>query len=411
MCKKFDEACGFRPSTTNKKPSIAQLKLRFEETIAKKILIFDKTPNGKTTRRLNELTWNYIAGLLRSKCHPKSPGLKSKRKNLKAEANATTGFELKRKYENKSTATSLVSKKKKVNRRQSRSQFPYGSGESPSLTVSRRYASKVRSVGECFICKGPNPYDETAGLLKPTSSDLNDLLPKKYINSTITTAYLNLLVRAFYEHGVRRSEADFLPDLRELIRTEGVHGALESYTLAMATIGSGSSSIDWQNDCLILLQLFSGPFEGGHWSLLVLDRTRGEGRHIAVFFDSLPSFHPGFEAAVRDDLVKAGVVHNASQWITARVPKQASASNDCGAYMCCIASSYIMAFQKAVLMDSPPIQAVEFHPRVNVKDWGMHARSHVAEAIQMQEVDEKTFFEKEQNSFFSLADLVFSYGN
>ena len=70
-----------------------------------------------------------------------------------------------------------------------------------------------------------------------------------------------------------------------------------------------------------------------------------------------------------------------------------------------------MAFQKAVLMDSPPIQAVEFHPRVNVKDWGMYARSHVAEAIQMQEVDEKTFFEKEQNSFFSLADLVFSYGN
>jgi hypothetical protein len=69
----------------------------------------------------------------------------------------------------------------------------------------------------------------------------------------------------------------------------------------MATIGSGSSSIDWQKYCLISLQLFSGTFEGDHWSLLVLDRTGGEEKNIAVFFES---FHPGFEAALRDDLIK-----------------------------------------------------------------------------------------------------------
>jgi hypothetical protein len=173
-------------------------------------------------------------------------------------------------------------------------------------------------------------------------------------------------------------------------------------------MGSGSSSINWHEDRLILFQFFSGPFEGGHWSLLVLDRTRGEGKHIAVYFDSLPSFHPGFEAAVRDDLVKVGIVHNSCQWITACVPKQASASDDCGAYMCCIASTYVMAQQNAALVDFSPNQAVAFHLRMNVQNWGTYARSHIAEAIQMQEIDKKEFFQKEHNSFFSHADLVFS---
>jgi hypothetical protein len=73
--------------------------------------------------------------------------------------------------------------------------------------------------------------------------------------------------------------------------------------------------------------------------------------------------------------------------------------------MCCIASYYVTALQNAALVDSPPIQAVAFHLRMNVEDCGTHARSHRAEAIQMLEVDEKILlFEKEQKSFFSFAE-------
>ncbi len=161
----------------------------------------------------------------------------------------------------------------------------------------------------------------------------------------------------------------------------------------MARIGSGSSSIDWQK-----FVKFHSSYSVdrlrvviGH-SLCRIERGEKEITLLSIWLPAI--IPPWFWGSTERWSDKRGVIHNASQWITEPVKKQHSATNNCRTYMCCIASYYVMALQNAALVDSPPIQAVEFHLRMNVEDCSTHARSPRAEAIQMLEVDRKILFWK-----------------
>jgi hypothetical protein len=54
-------------------------------------------------------------------------------------------------------------------------------------------------------------------------------------------------------------------------------------------IAKSLKAIDWETDKLIVLQIFRGPVEAGHWASLIIDRTRPN-QSLAEFADSLPTF-------------------------------------------------------------------------------------------------------------------------
>ncbi len=398
MCKQFNSVTGIG----TRAPTIAHIKELYQGEEIAQILPKNKTLTGKTKRRINQLTWLTIARYM------KTSGRKKKKIGeliVKHNKISPSVFSVATRNQTQSKIVSVASKQckgsiHKISVVNNGYNFEgiIGVTQNKKSPTSRRFDSRTRSSTNTFNCKGPNPQDEDAGHCKISSYDLQKLNPKELICSAITTAYLNLLANVFYDQGVRRSEPDLVPMLKYHIQDSGFHQALESYATTMSEIQSGSMYLDWERDKLILFQIFSGDINCGHWSLLVLDRTRGEGNHMAVYFDSLPS-SPGLELTLQGDFLKVGIIDKASRWITARVPKQAKGSLDCGAFMCCTASAYTMALEKAGLLcnqgqqrevQQPTIQAVELFLHFDAQEWGRHAREHIADTIK------KEMFEKEK---------------
>lgn len=112
----------------------------------------------------------------------------------------------------------------------------------------------------------------------------------------------------------------------------------------------GSSFVDWKQDDIIILQIFSGPTEAGHWSCAIIDRTRGDRKHVVVYLDSLPTSAPQAKEELRSSLLRFGIIDSSTPWITADVPRQGIGSNDCGVFMCCLSALYIEALEKELLL-------------------------------------------------------------
>jgi hypothetical protein len=104
------------------------------------------------------------------------------------------------------------------------------------------------------------------------------------VNGGCVRGYLASLVKAFWNQGVRRAGDDFFPMIREK--------SWEFYLDQVERMKDGSHAIDWENDPVILLPIFTGPYSGGHFSLLVVDRTRYSAG-LFLYFDSLPSMGKG----------------------------------------------------------------------------------------------------------------------
>jgi hypothetical protein len=162
-------------------------------------------------------------------------------------------------------------------------------------TGNKAQKSIKAKKGRQWESKGPEPEQEDLGRLCVAESDLGGLKRQgQMVNDTITTAYLNLLGNSYYAAGVRRSDPDFVSSLSTLsadakknnVTTENVWTVFTEMAVSQQ---SGSSRILWESDRLILIQVFRGHSQYGHWSLLVVDRTRDEDP-IIVFFDSLPSY-------------------------------------------------------------------------------------------------------------------------
>jgi Ulp1 family protease len=89
-----------------------------------------------------------------------------------------------------------------------------------------------------------------------------------------------------------------------------------------------------------------GPIQGGYWALLVIDRTEYK-QGIVVYFDSLPGFDKKMFDKAKSLLELCGF--SGCKWIRATMPKQGCGTNDCGVWMCCLASIYAKSvFSRAV---------------------------------------------------------------
>jgi hypothetical protein len=71
----------------------------------------------------------------------------------------------------------------------------------------------------------------------------------------------------------------------------GSMGAWQHLVEILREMKTGECKIDWENDRVIFVQVFCCHLEAGHWSLLIIDRTRPK-LGALISFDSLPDYFP-----------------------------------------------------------------------------------------------------------------------
>jgi hypothetical protein len=196
---------------------------------------------------------------------------------------------------------------------------------------------------------GPNPdipLEEDGCKLKLTRNDrMEQKSQGSMITGITTTAYLNLLSRKCFHSGVRRTHDGFFRVLRTTLNEHvehGTDGGFRKFAQNMSSVGSsvGDQHINWENDDLIFIQIFLGPAEAGHFALLVVDRTWHK-PGILTYFDSLPAYSPDAFRTLQHLLRHSPLVRSGSRWLTANMPVQGARTNDCGIWMCMVATAYV----------------------------------------------------------------------
>jgi hypothetical protein len=162
---------------------------------------------------------------------------------------------------------------------------------------------------------------------------------------------------------------------------------------------SGSKAIDWETDKLIVLQIFRGPVEAGHWASLIIDRTRPN-QSLAEFADSLPTYS------------RNTPLSNNVTWIFAKTPVQGGGTNDCGVCAYTFPTLYVRALEKQGLLSTalekqgllstvdkdrnrqlaPRIQDVELllPSTMNTFTFGHAARKHMKRSLRHGVLDSKS---------------------
>jgi hypothetical protein len=213
------------------------------------------------------------------------------------------------------------------------------------------------------------------------------------LSDTITTAYLNVLVKSHHHMGVRRSSASFLPIIYHAHQQYGPQGGFHSAVDTMKDMKTGCHIINWETDPIIFLQIFQGNTTGGSWSLAIVDRTSICKQGTVVLFDSMPARFPDTLNHLKEWLGESPLTTEGCNWITADIPIQAINSNDCGVWMCCMASLYIQhLFNKDRLPISGNIQeqrisCVSVVTAKDVSEIGRHGRNHMIDTIKTGNCD------------------------
>jgi len=218
----------------------------------------------------------------------------------------------------------------------------------------------------------------------------------------VTTGYLNLLANSYANSGVVRSDSDIIRSLEGCFDNHGIKKGWSEYLAALNLLESGSSKVLWSSDRVLLVQVFWGPTQCGHWALLVFDRSRKD-NNLAVYFDSLPSYQPdGLERLVRL-FSKTPVVDESYTWIKGEVPMQYRNSMDCGVYASCLGALYVMTMDDdGLLSGEGPKEAIDRITRVEIvlpysgedatRIWGGKARAHMCRVLKAGEFDKKDVF-------------------
>jgi hypothetical protein len=139
---------------------------------------------------------------------------------------------------------------------------------------------------------------------------------------------------------VRRSADPFVQIIKYAHETHGSHGGFPAILLELKSRHAGDHVIDWETDPLIFLQIFRGHPECGHWALAVVDRTVWK-QGIVVLFDSMPGCFPDTLEMLKVWLAGSPLTTEGCKWITADMPHQGKGTQDCGVWMCCMASLYV----------------------------------------------------------------------
>jgi len=213
------------------------------------------------------------------------------------------------------------------------------------------------------------------------------------VTGACVRAYLNVLVKSHWDRHVRRTTSEFFKEGRTWN---------DYITEVHATSKDGSHFIDWESDRVILCPIFLGSMDCGHFTLLVIDRTRYSPGFF-WFFDSLPSYCKRLPI-VHYEYLKTTPMWQDGQSVfhalasAGSMPKQGSGTNDCAVYTCCIAAAYMRylersnAFQQLDSID--PGQQGTMHikveytmPGMQSTTWGDYGRSHIARTLEKSEVD------------------------
>lgn len=192
-----------------------------------------------------------------------------------------------------------------------------------------------------FRVKGPIPDEPDLGMMFLEKRDLADVTKQgSMISGCATTAYFNHLVRSYHLLGVRRTGDTFMHDLTQRItKTKTPEAAFSSFSQELKERMMGSHTIDFENDPLILIQVFVGDPQCGHWSLLVIDRTQSA--DVVVYFDSMRSFGVDTFVTLQGKLRGTPFAADRVTWIYANQFQQGRLTNDCGIAMCCTAAAYV----------------------------------------------------------------------
>ena len=156
----------------------------------------------------------------------------------------------------------------------------------------------------------------------------------------------------------------------------------------------GSCLLDFQSSKVINLQVFWGPREAGHFASLILDRTRHY-NPLAVYADSLPGYHPGAMAKLKQLL--GGIEDLGTDnmtWIEASVPRQGFGTNDCGVFACCFSMLYVQALKLGGLLDAEPITPAKdvtgvslvLPPKMDATQFGAHGRGFLNESLKRAKI-------------------------
>jgi len=158
------------------------------------------------------------------------------------------------------------------------------------------------------------------------------------------------------------------------------------------------SGVNWDSDPLILMPIFIGSTNGGHFSLLVIDRTQNKDGNF-VYFDSLPTEFYGKQTAeeLKQELPKMPFWREGSVFFSqvGKGESQGLGTNDCGIMTCLYAASYFLGLQRSNIFEREGLAdqgstfaiAWEMASKDKMPKLGRYGRSHIEETLRSDELD------------------------
>jgi len=168
----------------------------------------------------------------------------------------------------------------------------------------------------------PGPIVPDRGELSISSLDVFEMLQDgALLNDNMVQGYINLLGSAFgSSHGVRVVNTNFFNTLR----CDGWNN------VANWMRSSGVVESNWDTAPIILVPIFSGHSESGHWSNLF---RLGTNLKCTIYDDSLGEPVAGENAEkVHQEINRTPLLHDGTHWSIARSPSQSVGGNACGVH-------------------------------------------------------------------------------
>ena len=204
------------------------------------------------------------------------------------------------------------------------------------------------------------------------------------------TGFNNLVTTHYAGLGVRCSETDFRIQVDNYFEINGTKEGWNEYLSHLYLRKSGACTVQWSTEKVLLLSIFWGHTEYGHFATLIIDRTRKD-QHFAVYADSLPGYKPNAVEYLKDLLGKTGIGTQDLQWIKAEMPRQSATSMDCGPYTAGFSLLYLKALEEAGLLSSSSSAkqsrtvtrvVLEYPSGLNSAKFGRQCRKMMLESMQ-----------------------------
>ena len=115
-----------------------------------------------------------------------------------------------------------------------------------------------------YAIPGPFPDSPNSGWIRLYHYDWEPVnIQGRMISGVVTNAYPNTVARDYHNAGVRRVSDAFLQQLTVARRNHGDIGFFDGLLENIQERKFGDETIDWENDELILIQVFRGHTDCG----------------------------------------------------------------------------------------------------------------------------------------------------